>query len=136
MNIQTLSLCLFLLSGLYTNCQEPIIDPVSPVVGQQFKVKLPTARATPYNWYFKDIAKQISPAGLIVPKEPKWAKLYGDPTYTVNQEGTSLKNETKIFTFQALKPGTVVLLFEKKHRYKTSKKVIESKEIKVTIKEQ
>ena len=115
--------------------QEPIIEPLSPKINQQFKIKLPTARTTTYDWYFKEIVKQISAAGLIMPKEPEWVKIYGDPTYAVNPGGTLLKDETKIFTFQAVHPGTVVLLFQKKHRYKTGKKVLESKEIKVTIQE-
>jgi len=135
MNIRLLPLSSFLLLVFGTNCQEPIVDPSSPAVNQQFKIKLPTARATSYDWYFKDIVKQLSDDGLIMPKEPQWVKIYGDPTYAVNQDGKLLKDETKIFTFTARHPGTVILLFEKKRRYKTGKKAVESKEIKVIIKE-
>ncbi len=135
MNIRLLLLSSFLLLIFSTNCQEPVIEPSSPAVNQEFKIKLPTARATSYDWYFKDIVKQLSADGLLMPKEPQWVKIYGDPTYVVNQDGKLLKDETKIFTFKARHPGTVILLFEKKHRHKTGKKVAESKEIKVTIKE-
>jgi Chagasin family peptidase inhibitor I42. len=135
MNINTIkSLPLFLL--YYTaHCQEPIIEPSRPIINQEFKIKLATARSTSYDWYFKEISKQISPAGLLMPKEPEWVTRHGNATYSVNPGGTILKDETKIFTFKALHQGSVVLLFQKKHRYKTGTKVRESKEIKVTIQE-
>lgn len=135
MNIRTFCASSFFLSFLLVSCQEPVIEPLNPLVKQQFKIKLPTARVTTYDWYFKEIVKQLSPAGAIIPNEPGLVKMYGDPTYVVRPGGIRLKDETKIFTFQAHHAGTVVLLFEKKHRYKTGKKVRESKEIKVTIKE-
>jgi hypothetical protein len=125
----------FLLLSSITYCQEPVIEPAKPLVNQEFKVTLPTARATTYDWYFKEVSKQISPAGLLVPLEPAWIIPYGSPTYKTQAQGTPLKNETKTFTFKALYPGTVTLLFQKKHRYKTGKKVIETKTIKVTIQE-
>ena len=87
MNIKTIGLLSLLLSFLLAYCQEPIIEPLSPIINQQFKIKLPTARATSYDWYFKEIVKQVSPAGLIMPKEPEWVKIYGDPTYVVNPGG-------------------------------------------------
>ena len=129
MNIKTVSLYPFFLSVFLANCQGVVL------VNQQFKIQLPTARKTGYDWYFKEIVKQVSPQGLLMPKEPEWVKPYGDPTYTINKESTLLNNETKIFTFQALQPGTAVLLFEKKRRYKTDRKVRESKKITITIKE-
>ena len=134
MNYRALLLSPIFLSAVLVNCQEPIIEPISPIVNQQFKIKLQTARSTPYDWYFKEIVKQLSPTELIMPKEPKYVEIYENPTYVVNQGGKLLKDETKIFTFQAIHPGTVILRFEKKHRYKTGKKVVESKEIKVIIK--
>lgn len=123
---------LMLLFGLFNYCHASV-EPQNPVVNQEFKITIPTARSTTYDWYFKEIRKQISPAGLLVPLEPAWVILYGTPTYTI--QGQPLKNESKIFTFKAMYPGTVVLLFQKKHRYKSGKKVIETKEIKVAIRE-
>lgn len=135
MHKRNLSILYPLLSAAIAWCQEPTMEPKSPIVHQLYKITLPTARITGYDWYFKEITKQLSPSGAIIPKDPELVKMFGDPTYTVTANGTLLKNETKTFTFRALMPGTAFLLFEKKHRYKTGKKVRESKEIKVTIKE-
>lgn len=129
-----LPLSLFL-SILFIYSQQPIINPINPIVHQQFKITLQTDRSTTYDWYFKEAVKQLSPAGNIVPKDPLFVKMYGDPTYTIKQEDRNHKTESKTFTFQALNTGTAVLRFEKKHRYKTGKKVLEAKEIKVVIKD-
>jgi hypothetical protein len=135
MNSNTFEILSFLLLSLTTYTKAVIIGPQKIKVGQEFKISLPTARSTTYDWYFKEISKQISPAGLLVPSEPAWATPYGTPTYSIPAQGSPLKNEIKIFTFKALHPGTIVLLFQKKHRYKTGKKVIDTKEVKVTIQE-
>jgi hypothetical protein len=114
-------------------CLEPIVEPTQPIVNEDFKIKITTARQTSFDWYFKEIRKQISGTGRLMPLNPAWVIPYGEPTYAINPKGKILKDETKIFTFKALQPGTVVLVFEKKHRYKNGKKVTETKEVKVTI---
>lgn len=132
MNRITLIL-LLLLTACKICCLEPVIDPAQPIVNEDFKIKITTARQTSFDWYFKEIRKQISNAGRLMPLNPAWVIPYGEPTYDINPEGKILKDETKIFTFKALQPGTVVLVFEKKHRYKNGKKVTGTKEVKVTI---
>lgn len=114
---------------------EHFIEPAQPVVNQVFKVKLKTARITSYDWYFKGITQQVSPTGLLMPQDPIWAIKIDDPTYSIKPHERPLRDETKIFRFKACKPGKIVLLFQKKHRYKYGKKVIASKEVTVTIRE-
>jgi hypothetical protein len=114
-------------------CLEPVIEPAQPIVNEDFKIKITTARQTSFDWYFKEIRKQLSDAERLMPLNPAWVIPYGEPTYAIHPKGTNLKDETKIFPFKALHPGTVVLVFEKKHRYKNGKKVTGTKEVKVTI---
>ena len=133
MNKNIVKIVALFLCYLSAKAQEPIIEPSRPVVNQEFKIILPTARSTTYDWYFKEISKQISTSGLLLPLEPAWVIPYGNPIYKKEAQESQQKNEFKIFTFKALQPGTVDLHFQKKHRYKTGKKVTEAKHVKVVI---
>ena len=113
--------------------QEPLIEPAQPHVNQEFTIKIPTERSVGLNWIFKEIRTQIAPNGRIVAEHlapssnMAWVIPYGNQSYE------NKANDTILFSFKALQPGTVILAFEKKHHYKNGKKVSDKKEIKVSI---